>query len=584
MAKIDEIIVFPNTGYDNGQTSADKINQAMKTAEVGNGLSGDATEGNPIVLTDFVAINNETYDIPEGVPIAVIGAENGVYTVDLASAEEYTRARATWGFSTSIILKDGGTGTIRNKNDYDLDTSSFTMDEGRPMFLSETPGEIVEFPPILPATPVFLGILKKKAVAGIISIDVIVDLESIVRDKFLDLKNPTGFVLNGSLPPVDNTLSYDEGTRTLTITPTATNFEIELHGLLNRSIEQSVQHAVTKGTYFFWFDTDFVLQVGVVNEVFDILETVTVAFVIYNPAATPKFRLSDERHGFMDPRAHIHAHLSLGAFIQGGVPAISGYNLNGTTDTDNQYIISAHNLWDEDLLHMIPESVKGVYEAWERVGADGDWNWNDGLSFPAIIVTDTPQFNEFTGGVWTRTPMATNTYMNIYLASYNAYDNAKAGILVLGQTNYVNLVDALEETTSDLDLSSFIYNEYAFIYKITIYYKSTTIPTTGRFNIANVAAVITEKTGNPATGITHNSTTERGALNAHPASSIDYDNTASELSATTTQEAIDEIEVKTKRITQSVVSSATPTPTGDAKENEYIKGKPVYWELNNLRF
>ena len=35
--------------------------------------------------------------------------------------------------------------------------------------------------------------------------------------------------------------------------------------------------------------------------------------------------------------------------------------------------------------------------------------------------------------------------MNIYLCSYNAYDETKAGIVVLGQTNYGTEAEALEE-------------------------------------------------------------------------------------------------------------------------------------------
>ena len=48
MGKIGQIIVFPNPGYDTGQTSADKLNEAMETVESDATLSGDGTTGDPL--------------------------------------------------------------------------------------------------------------------------------------------------------------------------------------------------------------------------------------------------------------------------------------------------------------------------------------------------------------------------------------------------------------------------------------------------------------------------------------------------------------------------------------------------------
>lgn len=63
MGKINQIIVFPNAGYDTGETSANKLNEAIKDVEVdGVTIEGDgiSTPLSVVVIGDEVTRQRQT--------------------------------------------------------------------------------------------------------------------------------------------------------------------------------------------------------------------------------------------------------------------------------------------------------------------------------------------------------------------------------------------------------------------------------------------------------------------------------------------------------------------------------------------
>lgn len=56
MAKIDQIIVSPNSGFDTGETAKNKINEAMRTAEVDSTLLGNGTISDPLRVNSGITV------------------------------------------------------------------------------------------------------------------------------------------------------------------------------------------------------------------------------------------------------------------------------------------------------------------------------------------------------------------------------------------------------------------------------------------------------------------------------------------------------------------------------------------------
>jgi hypothetical protein len=147
MGKIDQIIVFPNPGYDTGETAKDKVNNAMKTVETDATLTGDGNTGTELKLnpaktvtrirsTLSVVTNNINLDlqganelkannrvaITANVTLTLLNYTNGEYIglpVEISNSATITLINPDGGTYT-IVSEDGG-------NVLDLGNGKFTI-------------------------------------------------------------------------------------------------------------------------------------------------------------------------------------------------------------------------------------------------------------------------------------------------------------------------------------------------------------------------------------------------------------------------------------------------------------------------
>jgi len=148
---------------------------------------------------------------------------------------------------------------------------------------------------------------------------------------------PTGFVSR-----TDSTISFDSGTRTFTISPTSTTFEVWVDGIKYEKETCQVVINDVLGLWYIYFLTNGTLACG--QTVWNFVDGKAPVATVYWNGTTGI--LADERHGIiMDGMTHRYLHYAI------GVRYISG--LVGTF-TDTSFSISNGIIYDEDIRIEIP--------------------------------------------------------------------------------------------------------------------------------------------------------------------------------------------------------------------------------------
>jgi len=297
-----------------------------------------------------------------------------------------------------------------------------------------------------------------------------------------DTLEPTGFVNR-----TDSTLSFDNGTRTVAITPAVTSFDFYIRGTkYTKSSAQSIVIPNTTDTYYVYFDNTGTLQYS--TSVPDFTNTSFAALLYWN-ATTGDWFLGEERHGItMDGATHGYLHNTRGAAYASGL-AVSGYNTGSDTAADIEFDISAGVFYDEDIRNTPTGLTAGDnWHKWYRSGAAGDWKKDTATSIPTFYDggINRPLINILSGGVsWTQTPVTANYYFNTYVVATNEADT-NGLILLSGQEEYSSQAAAEAETISGLSLGSLPSPETVPLYQITYQYKTSYTNNDARVVIASV--------------------------------------------------------------------------------------------------
>jgi hypothetical protein len=351
-------------------------------------------------------------------------------------------------------------------------------------------------------------------------------------------------------PTLSNpTLSYVEGTRTLTVTrptlegnPVAYNYWY--YGkMVSVNSNQSLAHANSTGSHYYTMNTDTgVLQVS--TDPWNIMTDIMVAYVYYN-ATTGKGFCLHELHGKdRNLSLHEYAHTALGTQAVSGF-AISGYTLNTSTDAGITYAVATGKVVDEDIrLDSTALADGGPYIILERSGADGDWTWTTTNTLPVIKGTTYPVYNKITTGSWGRTELtgtSNGSWVNYWIFGTTGIDPANRVIIVMGQNVYTTLADAQLESVAGLQWGVIPLAEIVPLYKVTFHAKSGYGGTTA-CQIEDVQRLVGTKAAISAVAAvtSHNALTGRSDPNTHPASSITF-TPYSTISATDVQAAIQEL-------------------------------------------
>lgn len=389
------------------------------------------------------ARNNSGGTILNGQVVRYSGVIGGMPTIVLADASE-PYGRLTLGMATHDIPNNTVglvtmVGAVR-----DIDTSSFS--EGDIVYLSSTePGGYQTMQPPAPLSSVAIGvILVDHPTTGMIGVRIrifqdLVNLADVgVRGATLNdyhfLKydfassswkekeipwlvgddDPTGFHRGNDSAgdeEVDGILSFDDGTRTVTLTPSGVSGSFWFYVRGRRFIKTAPESIVisdVEGGHIVYYDETGTLQTSetVTSEM--IIRDALVAYVYWDATNSVSINFVDERHGYhMDGRTHLHLHSSLGSVYHAGLEP-TGLVADGDGDLDEsiQFGYESGQVADEDIFAsisagLVPSNIPIYYRV-----STGLWREKSPDDYPLIYggtagyAGTLVPYNEFNGSTW----------------------------------------------------------------------------------------------------------------------------------------------------------------------------------------
>ena len=228
---------------------------------------------------------------------------------------------------------------------------------------------------------------------------------------------------------VDSLLSFDDGTRTFTLTP-ITSFDYYI-GNIKYTINttKTVIITDTQGLWWFYLDTAGVLYA---SQVRPSRETYCWVGTVYWQATYDWGEEADERHGIiMDISTQSHLHNSIGTQYYSGLD-ISGYVLDDSAnDTSIQVGISSGVIADEDIrLSIVSDTTPtNPYEqnlvdpaqipVWYLEGA-GIWTKDTATDyFIKNTAAGRVNYNELVAGTWQQTQANSTNFVAYWIVATN---------------------------------------------------------------------------------------------------------------------------------------------------------------------
>lgn len=267
------------------------------------------------------------------------------------------------------------------------------------------------------------------------------------RSKFKSMLEPSGFPIDQTTGDIDRSssvISWDEPTRTLSINPTGDIFEFYVDSKRFTSTGESIQIDDTEGLWFFYFDSDGVIQKTQIFELRIIYSLAFIAFLYWD--ATGKTAIPagpfDERHGAkLDGHAHGWMHEKFGTRHESGgeLNTINSAG-SGAVNADAQFGIDASVIYDEDIKFGLNSvlSTSGLpilYLLGTEASPILRVLTNPGFSI-TTAGTGRMAFNELTGGNWQISEVSNNQYALCHVFATSGIGVDGEYYAVMGQGDY----------------------------------------------------------------------------------------------------------------------------------------------------
>jgi hypothetical protein len=284
-------------------------------------------------------------------------------------------------------------------------------------------------------------------------------------------------VENGFIDRSESTLSFVNGTRTLTIAPTATNFSFYSDSNFYTKTSENIVIPDTEGVWYVYYNSAGTLT-ATQTFVEDIISTwAFVATVYWSVDAAAAIAIGDERHGNqMDASTHLYLHNTAGTIYGSGLAVLNVHADSDGADSDQAQIgVASGVIYDEDIKINIgaqaaPANIPILYLA------DSASSWRSVAATDYVVTTTgtgRAAYNENTpSGDWRLTELADSEFSHYHLVAGNDINDGY--FLVAGQEVYPTLLEA--QTTAptsllNLTLDNFPLVEYKSIATFIIHSK-----------------------------------------------------------------------------------------------------------------
>jgi len=342
--------------------------------------------------------------------------------------------------------------------------------------------------------------------------------------------------VNGFINPENITVSFANGTRTFTITP-STSFTYYSDGIkYSKTIAENIIISNTEGMHYIYYNGSTLSETTTFAET--LITHKAIIAVIYWDVTNQK-QIYFGREYFHTPKmggkTHAYHHQTSGYVLEsGGELANILVDQNGSLDSHAQVGNAATVAWDEDAKFTLnARSSTSIMPIYYRSGADVSniWRINETTTFP-ILTTGTGRaaYNQLSGGNWLLTEIPDNLFTLAHIAATNDID--RPFIAILNQTYYTSNTlarDAAEITANSIIVSGLPFAEFKFLgvlifqtrntYTNTI--KSRTISTNSGASYIDLRQTVIGRFGSSSIVTDHNAlaniqfASTNGIINGH---------------------------------------------------------------------
>lgn len=332
--------------------------------------------------------------------------------------------------------------------------------------------------------------------------------------------------LTGFIDRTSSSISFNEGTRTFSLSPIGT-LNVYYRGIahnISSTVSLTISN-VSGGRYIIYNTVSGQLEETAINSHPSILNDLLVAYIWWDASNQKAIVFGDERHSSnRDTQWHQSQHLDVGAIWRSGGNAT--YTLNDSSSAGIG-ISAPLSFADEDLVHTIIHSATPTnpYEQTLDTLASLPAVYLNGSSYVETSPSTLPwryganraYYNQITNGSGSLVECSTNSYMVYWIIATN--DRRYPVKAVMGHYAYGQLLAAEQETFDDYGLPM---PELVPMYKVILAIKDTN---TGNLAKAAIEAVykVKDRVSSLSTGFSatsHNALSERGAADQHPISAI----------------------------------------------------------------
>lgn len=331
----------------------------------------------------------------------------------------------------------------------------------------------------------------------------------------------------GFVDRTNNTLSFNDSTRTLTLAPTGANFTIYYKGkaVLIDTAKTIVIANSSGGHWIHWdYATSRLVDAGNSPNVKDHL---LVAYIYWDSVSSYAPFFSDERHSVAnDKNWHYHQHTTIGAIWKSGGDA--SYTINNT-NLVSLALSSPIVIADEDLEHSITHQYipANAYEqTLNNTSASLPILYMNGASYKQVEATSIPWYPSSTRAYYNpvsagsgslATAVADDLYISYWVIATN--DTRYPVKLVMGRNAWATYAEA---ETENFDSYGLPMPEIAPMYKVILKTRSSYTQNTARVNIISVRELVGKQNArsNSFDTMSHDTLSDRFTANQHSISSI----------------------------------------------------------------
>lgn len=295
--------------------------------------------------------------------------------------------------------------------------------------------------------------------------------------KSQNVSNVTG-ESTGFADRTTSTISFNNTTRTFTISPVASTFDYYIKGIKYTVSTKSITIPNTSNVYFIYLDENE--DINYSNSFSDeiLKDYVYVSNFYWSTTQNRILGLAEERHGLvMDWKTHSYLHNYVGARIRPDMFTIGNFVLNGDGSSNSHCQASIENgvLADEDISMSIIHSATPTNSFEQELSTiaklpflyknGSEWYYETNNTYLVKTGTNRIQYNFFNGSSWSTVDATENYFVAVWIFATNYQDEPIR--ILLGQREDDTITNAQTNNAYEsLNLSGLPTQEYKVLYRL----------------------------------------------------------------------------------------------------------------------